>query len=131
MDESIVREEEKTEELADKLDEAVQEAGGRSALIERFGMATVKLKSPIEFEGVKYEEISMDFLSLTGLDMELIDDQIGTIGMRGTVPAYSHKYQRLLAARAAGVPDTLILRLPLSEYNAVVGAAQNFLMVTG
>ena len=131
MDENEVREEEKAEELAEKLEEAMQEAGGRDALIDRFGVATVKLKRPIEFEGTKYTELCMDFLSLTGLDMEMIDDQIGTMGMRGTVPAYSHKYQRLLAARAADVPDALILRLPLADYNAVVGAAQNFLMVTG
>lgn len=63
--------------------------------------------------------------------MEIIDDQIGAMGLRGLLPAYSRKYQRMLAARAADVPEELLLKLPLADYNAVVGAAQNFLLVTG
>lgn len=130
----IVDENEKrkgAEELKEKLDEAVEKAGGREALAQRFGEVTVKLKKPLDFNGTTVEEIHMDFLGLTGLDMELIDDQIGALGLRGLLPAYSRKYQRMLAARAADVPEALLLRLPLADYNAVVGAAQNFLLVTG
>jgi len=120
-----------TEELKDKYEEAVEGAGGREALAERFGEATVKLKAPLEYQGKTIEEIHLNFLALTGLDMEIIDDQIGALGLRGLLPAYSRKYQRMLAARAADVPEELLLKLPLADYNAVVGAAQNFLLVTG
>ena len=122
---------ENAEELKDKLDEAVENAGGRRKLVERFGTATVRLSKPVVWEENSIEEIHLDFLNLTGLDMEIIDDQIGVMGLRGLLPAYSRKYQRLLAARASGLPETFFLHLPLADYNAVVGAAENFLLVTG
>lgn len=118
-------------ELADKLEEAVKEAGGRERLIHRFGTAVVKLGRPFEWCGKTYEEISMDFEGLKGRDMEAIDDEIGAMGLRGLVPAYSRMYQRLLAARASGIPSDVIENLPLQDYNAIVTAAQNFLFVTG
>ena len=125
--------EEKTraEELSDQVEEAVASVGGRARLAEKFGSAVVKLSKPAEYEGRTMEEIRLEFIGLTGLDMEIIDYQIGVMGLRGMLPAYSRKYQRMLAARAADLPEEFFLRLPLADYNAVVGAAQNFLMVTG
>lgn len=122
---------EKTEELAERLDEAVELAGGRRKLIETFGETVVKLSKPVQWEGSAIEEVHLDFLSLTGLDMEIIDDQIGALGLRGLLPAYSRKYQRLLAARASGLPEAFFLSLPLADYNGVTGAAANFLIVSG
>ena len=118
-------------ELLEQYEEAVEKSGGREAVVQRFGDVTIKLKNPVEFKGGTVSEIRLNFLGLTGLDMEIIDDQIGALGLRGLLPAYSRKYQRMLAARAADVPEELLLRLPLADYNAVVGAAQNFLLVTG
>lgn len=123
--------EKNAEQMLDQYNEEVEKVGGREALIQRMGEVTVKLKRPVECRGETVEEIRLNFLGLTGLDMELIDDQIGVAGLRGMIPAYSRRYQRMLAARAAGVPEELILKLPLADYNAVVGAAQNFLLVTG
>lgn len=118
-------------ELADRLEEAVGQAGGRNSMVKRFGSAHVELSAPFQWCGKAYTEIDMDFEGLTGRDMEAIDDEIGVMGMRGIVPAYSHMYQRILAARAAGIPSDVIEHLPLVDYNAVVTAAQNFLFVTG
>lgn len=119
------------DQLADQLEEAVEEAGGRERLIQRFGTVEVKLSKPFEWCGTTYEEINMNFEGLTGRDMEAIDDEIGVMGLRGLVPAYSRMYQRMLAARASGVPSDVIDHLPLVDYNAIVTAAQNFLFVTG
>lgn len=121
----------RAEELAENLEDAIEEAGGRKTLKERFGDVTIKLGKPMEYAGETIEEIRLNFLGLTGLDMEIIDDKIGALGLRGLMPAYSRKYQRMLAARAADVPEDLLLRLPLDDYNAIVGAAANFLMITG
>ena len=121
----------RAEEMAEKLEDAIEEAGGRKTLKERFGDVTIKLGKPMEYAGETIEEIRLNFLGLTGLDMEIIDDKIGALGLRGLMPAYSRKYQRMLAARAADVPEDLLLRLPLDDYNAIVGAAANFLMITG
>lgn len=119
------------DQLADQLEEAVEEAGGRERLIQRFGTVEIKLSKPFEWCGKTYEEINMNFEGLTGRDMEAIDDEIGVMGLRGLVPAYSRMYQRMLAARASGVPSDVIDHLPLVDYNAIVTAAQNFLFVTG
>ena len=110
---------------------AMDQAGGRQSLVERFGEVVVKLSQPLETGSRALTELRLDFLGLTGLDMEIIDDQIGAMGLRGMLPAYSRKYQRMLAARAAGVEESLLLKLPLADYNAVTGAAQNFLLVSG
>ena len=119
------------ENVLDKYEKAVEKAGGREAMAQRLGDVTIKLKKPVTYGKDTITEIHLDFLSLTGLDMEIIDDQIGALGLRGLLPAYSRRYQRMLAARAADLPEDLIQRLPLADYNAVVGAAQNFLLVTG
>lgn len=119
------------EQLADELEEATEKLGGRESLIKRFSAADIQLSRPFEWCGKTYTELHLNFEQLTGLDMEAIDEEIGNMGMRGMVPAYSHMYQRMLAARAAGVPADMIERLPIADYNAVVGAAQNFLFVTG
>jgi len=130
-DEAMNASENNKENVLDQYEAAVKKAGGREAMAERLGDVTIKLKKPLVYGKDTITEIHMDFLSLTGLDMEIIDDQIGALGLRGLLPAYSRRYQRMLAARAADVPEDLILRLPLADYNAVVGAAQNFLLVTG
>ena len=120
-----------TGELADELEEATEQAGGRGTLVKRFGAAEVELSAPFEWCGKVYTQISMNFEGLTGRDMEAIDDEIGVMGLRGLMPAYSRMYQRMLAARASGVPSDVIEHLPLVDYNAVITAAQNFLFVTG
>lgn len=123
--------EQDAEKLAEQLEEATRKAGGRESLIRRFGTVDVKLSRPFEWCGKTYEELHMDFEGLTGRDMEAIDDEIGVMGLRGMMPAYSRMYQRMLASRASGVPSDVIEHLPLVDYNAVVTAAQNFLFVTG
>lgn len=123
--------EENPAELMDAYEDAVEKVGGRAAITERFGDVTIKLNGQLDYMGETIRELHLNFLGLTGLDMEIIDDKIGALGLRGLLPAYSRKYQRMLAARAADVPEDLILRLPLVDYNAVVNAAQNFLLITG
>lgn len=129
--EMLENEEKDAGELLDGYEKAVEKVGGREAVIQRLGDVTVKLSKPVMLKGKEVTELHMDFLSMTGLDMELIDDKIGATELRGLLPAYSRKYQRILAARAANVPDELILKLPMADYSVVVGAARNFLLVTG
>ena len=117
--------------IAEQADEAVEEAGGRAKLVKQFGTARITLSSPFEWCGKTYEEIDLDFERLTGRDMEAIDDELGAAGLHGASPAGSRRYQRLLAARASGVPSDVIEHLPLADYNAVVTAARYFLIVTG
>lgn len=118
-------------EQIEQLEEETERAGGRKKLAEVFGVQDIKLTKPVEWCGEIYAELHLNFEGLKGRDMEAIDDEIGILNLRGLTPAYSRRYQRLLAARAAGVPSDMIEQLPLPDYNAVVTAAQNFLFVTG
>lgn len=101
-----------------------------NAAIQRFGVNTVKLSKPFEWEGKKYEELTMDFLGLTGRDMEAIDDELRAMGVEVERPAYNRRYQRLLAARAAKAPSDMIQNLPIQDYHKIVSAAHYFLLLT-
>lgn len=116
---------------AEKVQQATEELGGRAALAEKFGKTTIQFSKPFEWCGKTYAEAVLDFEGLTGRDMEAIDDEIGVNGMRGLVPAYSRLYQRLLCAKASGIPADAIEAMPLVDYNAMVRAAEYFLIVTG
>ena len=89
-----------------------------------------KLSKPFEFCGQTYTELDMDFEGLTGRVMESIDDELGAMGITIAIPAISHRYQRMVAARAAHVPSDMIEQLPLGDYNKITGAARRFLLVT-
>lgn len=113
----------------DEVREATEEAGGRKALADKFGVVDIELSAPFEWCGVTYEQVHLDFSSLTGRDMEAIDDEMGAAGIR--FPADSRKYQRILAAKASKIPSDAIRNMPAADYNAIVNAARYFLIVTG
>lgn len=112
--------------IAGQAAEAVEKAGGRENLIKQFGTAHVTLSAPFTWCDKTYKEINLDFERLTGTDMEAIDDELGAAGLNGVSPVGSRRYQRLLAARASGVPSDVIEHLPLADYNAVVTATRYF-----
>lgn len=118
-------------ENAEKVKKAVKKLGGRAALAEKFGKTTIVFSKPLTWCEETYTKAELDFEALTGRDMEAIDMEIGAVNMRGLVPAYSRLYQRLLCARASGIPADAIEHLPLVDYNAMVTAAERFLLVTG
>lgn len=135
MDEEKLEQEQteqpKPEELAEAVKTETEKLGGRAKLVAQATVADIILSKPFTWCGQTYEEVHLDFESLTGRDMEAIDDEIGTRGLRGLVPAYSRTYQRLLCARASGIPADAIEAMPLMDYNALVNAAQYFLILTG
>lgn len=67
--------------------EAVDAAGGKSRLLEVFGKSEITLTKPFTWCGTTWEKVTLDFTSLTGRDMEAIDQQIGQSRLRGLVPA--------------------------------------------
>lgn len=119
------------ENIAAKTKKEVGKLGGRARLREVFGKTEITLSKPFTWCGETYETVTLDFSSLTGRDMEAVDEQIGMNRMQGRIPAYSRLYQRLLCARACPIPSDGIEHLPIADYNAMVTAAQNFLLVTG
>lgn len=103
----------------------------REELLQKFSHAHHKLSKPFTYCGETYEELDMDFESLTGRMIESIDDELAAMNININTPSASHRYQRMVAARAAKVPSDMIEALPLSDYNAITNAARFFLIVTG
>lgn len=110
---------------------AEKKAGGRAAVVRQVGKMEYRLTEPFEWCDITYEKFDLDFMGLTGVDMEAIDDQMAAANRAVSAPAQSRRYQKLLAARAAHVPSDVIEHLPLADYNAVTTMARNFLLVTG
>ena len=118
-------------EQADDLQKAIENVGGRKALAARFGVADIELSKPFEWCGVVYEKVHLDFASLTGRDMEAIEDELEARGIRTRYPADNRRYLKTLAAKAGKIPADAITNLPAADYNAIVNAAQYFLTFTG
>lgn len=114
-------------EIAGKVKEEEKKQNAKAGA-ELFKRASVTLSKPFEWCGETYEQINMDFDGLTGSDMEAIDDELRAMNIQVPFPAHSRQYQRLLAARAAGVPSDMLEKLPLGDYYKIVRAAQNFLL---
>lgn len=98
--------------------------------IRRRSRVNVRLSKPMDYMGKTYEELTLAFDDLTGRDMEAIDDELNAMGIVIVNPNISHKYHRILAAKAAGVPSDMIELLPLRDYQRITAAARNFLFVT-
>lgn len=89
-----------------------------------------KLSKPMKWMKTTYTELDLDFESLTGKDFEAIDDELAGLGIIIATPQINHRYQRMLAARAAKVPNDMLENLPARDYNKVTVAARNFLLAT-
>lgn len=86
-----------------------------------------KLSREIEFEGKKYNSLTLDFEKLTGKDLIDADAEAAAL-MRRPVSDYDRAYYVCVAARAAGVPADLIVALPAKDFTKAVLATQNFLL---
>lgn len=120
------------EELAAAVQEESKKEGGRRAdLLAVYGVVDVEFTKPLIWSEKTWDRAHMDFTKLTGTDIEAIDDEI--IALSGSLPSFpanNRKYQRILAAKASGIPSMAIAKLPAADYNAMVSAARNFLIAT-
>ena len=115
-------------DTAEQMEEKLESK--RETLLKKAECVTVKLSKPYEHTGVTYSEIKMDFSSLTGVQFEAIDDELIATGAIIVSPQASRRYQKLLAAKAAGIPSDVIETLNARDYLAVVNAAKLFLQLT-
>jgi hypothetical protein len=113
-------------EVTGKLEEGLD----MESAVRRLGVVTVILSKTVTFCDETYTKLEMDFEGLTGKDMEAIDDELAAMGVVIPNPNINHKYQRILAARAAGVPSDMIEKLPLRDYQKITTAARSFLLAT-
>ena len=91
----------------------------------------VKFNKPFTYEGVTYEELEMDFESLTGADLVSIEREMNMENEFALTPEISPNFCGRIAAKAAGVNHVIIFALPLKEFTKVKNAARDFLAVMG
>jgi len=84
---------------------------------------TIKLQTPVEFEGATVSELELDLDSLTGADLIAAERE-----SNGPVSEMSKGYQAALAARAAGKPLELIHALKARDFTEVTVRVQGFLL---
>ena len=91
---------------------------------------TLKLITPIEYEGTTYKELKFDFSNITGADSLNIEAELNAAGVVVISPSYQSPYLIRLCARACSIPIDLelIKRFKLRDYLALRNKARNFLM---
>lgn len=91
---------------------------------------TRKLSKPIDWDGKHYTELTFDWSKLTGKDDIDIENELARLNIIVFVPAATIEYMVRMAARACTVPIGIDLlgALTLKDFNAIRGAARNFLM---
>lgn len=98
------------------------------------GLVVIKLKKPLDYNGVKYEEIKMDLENLTGRDSMEVENEI-MMKKKGAVVfgALNNDYILGIASKACAkaqqpLGTDAFLALSLKDHNRVKDAVRNFLL---
>ncbi|MEK3784681.1 phage tail assembly protein [Paenibacillus sp. FSL R5-0810] len=86
-----------------------------------------KLARPFTYEGVTYEEITLDFSKLSGRDLIDCENQLSSSGTILTKEV-NQEYQALVAAKAANLHHHVITALPAQDFIQITKRAQRFLL---
>lgn len=101
---------------------------------------THKLARPFTYENKTVERLDFDFGSLTGNDTIAIEAELNHRLKNLMYPHLSWEFMTLMAVRACTtrdendmrlVDEKLLKALPMRDYNRIVGAARNFLLLSG
>lgn len=95
------------------------------------GVYTHKFKTPFEYGGATYEELTFNFEHLTGRDMVAIETEMQMNNEYALAPEISRNFQSKMAARAAGIGSDVLDAMPLPDFNRITNAARDFLLSTG
>lgn len=87
-----------------------------------------RFKKPFVWEGETYNEITFDFGSLKGTDLNEVEIEMQSENKYAPIPEYSIAFVLKIAARAAGVHSSVIENLPLADANIVRKKARSFFM---
>lgn len=98
---------------------------------EKSGNYTHTFSKPVEIEGKQYKTLTFYFDTLTGEDIEAVEEELQDQNKYVLTPEISSAFQSTLAARAAKVPADEIRRLPVRDYMQIKNKARNFLINMG
>lgn len=91
----------------------------------------ITLTKPIEFEGERYEKLTLDFEKLTGEDIERAEMQFNAENPQNSivmVKEMAKGFAAIIAAKAAGVHVSVIRKLSAADYSKVTMRTTLFLM---
>ena len=103
---------------------------------------THRLKKPFTYEGCTVEELTFDFVQLTGNDSLAIEDELQSMNKPVIVPTLSGQYLTRVAARACTtvlqdpfgktrrVSADFLTALPIHEYNRIRTRTRSFLLAS-
>jgi|GEM_PF-810790 len=91
---------------------------------------THTFKSPLDYMGKKFDELTFNWAKLTGRDALAITAEMAALGKATTLPAFSVEYQVRMAVKACTVKlgSDAFDTMPLRDFNKITGAAQSFLL---
>ena len=91
---------------------------------------TIKLKSPVLYNGNTVEILSFDWGKLTGKDALAIESELSRSGIPVVVPGLTGQYIIRAAARACTqkIGIDIFEDMSLTDYNRVRSATRSFLM---
>ena len=91
---------------------------------------TLKLLTPIEYEGKTYKEMKFDFSEINGADALNIEAELQAKGIIVISPSYQSPYLMRVCARACTekIDIDLLTKLKLRDFLALRNRARNFLM---
>lgn len=101
---------------------------------------TRKLRKPFTYANTTVEALHFDFSSLTGEDSIAIEAELNRRMKNLVLPQLSWEFMTLMAVRACTdrgandlrvVDEKFLKALPMGDYNAVIGAARAFLLLSG
>ena len=96
------------------------------------GVVVYKLIRPVTVNGTNYTELTLDFNSITGADLEAIEMAVLMKNeILSPMREFSKTYQLHLAARAAKININDIRSFPIKDATALSLMAQNFLLNQG
>jgi hypothetical protein len=107
----------------------VKEVGNEEALkkITDGQKATYKLSRSVKVLDKEYSELTVDFGSLTGVDMEAAASESATNKVT-VVNEFSKSYLMIIVARASGITINELRMFPISDCTLLTLAAMGFLM---
>lgn len=93
------------------------------------GVYVHKFRKPFKSGDKTYETLNFYFERLIGRDMVNIESEMQTQQDYVLAPEISRGFQSKMAAKAGGIGSDVLESMPLNEFNRIVNAARDFLLM--
>lgn len=92
---------------------------------KNMNIINVKIKHPIDIDGVLLKSITLDFSKMTGADLLKVDEELRINGITFD-NVFNHQALLLLASRASKIIPDDLKKLHVADYMEVAFRTRNF-----